>query len=359
MKQKIAIVGPLPFPVGGVSSHVFRLSSLLQAEGFECSIFDFYPEKIKNVPKDVNHFSSKYTNIFFRFLWLFCKVVFANKNIIHFNFSVPTGFFPFICSLMPKFSRRFYVTLHHGDLLNKFNRSNFMIKMLSRIALKRMDKIIALSHDQKLFYENILSSTAKVDRWLSVIPSGLTTNLSLAPQVIQDIRPLKDGGKDILIVTSGYPNPSYRYELCVDLLKYLSKDISCTLIVCLYGKECDHGYSIDIKESLLNEKKVFVVGEMEPDGFLALLEKADLYVRPSLIDSYGLAITDALDVGTPCLASDVCDRDPRCELFPVNDKHLFFLKAKTIIDRLLSNSQSCIDNFDKSNLKRKILKSYI
>lgn len=359
MKKKITIVGPLPFPVGGVSSHVFRLSSLLSTEGIDCTVLDFYSEEIKNVPKNIKYYSCKYNNKFLRFLWLFFAITFIRSDVVHLHFSTSTGFFAFISAFSPKFSKIFYVTLHHGDLLTKFKSSNFFIQMLSRIALKRMDKIIALSRNQELFYENILASTAKIDRWLSIIPCGLKANENLVPQSIREIKSIQNGGKEVLIMTSGYPSESYRYELCVDLLNYISEELSCILIICLYGKASDPIYDIKLRKFLLNNENVIVVGEMEPDGFLALLKKADLYVRPSCIDSYGLAITDALDLGTPCLASDICNRDPRCELFPVCDEQLFFLKAKNIINKSVSHSGNCIDDFDTSNLKDKIVRCYL
>ena len=101
----------------------------------------------------------------------------------------------------------------------------------------------------------------------------------------------------------------------------------------LYGKGSHRSYEEKLRIKLSQHPKVILLGPLPAEGFLALLAKASVYLRPSTIDSYGLVITDAINVGTPCLASDVCARDPRCEIFPVGDKDAFMRQATDLVEQ--------------------------
>ncbi len=331
-RGKIVIVGGLPPPIGGVTSHISRLAKLLAANGFCCTIIDLYPSENKVIIEGVDHLVCPVKGFYREILWFLCALGKVEGDIVHFHFSRIVG--RFLCSLLLiKHNRRLILTLHHGDQLTVMNNAFWPLRLLTKVALRRMDRIVALSNEQQIFYRKLGVAPDRIIRWHTSIPIGLKPDPSLLPAEVLELFPTDTTEEDVMLMTSGYPTQSYGYEACVELLDHLSDEISCRLVVILYGIGSDPLYEKELRRKLLKHPKVILLGPLPAEGFLALLSKVSLYLRPSTVDSYGLAIQDALDMGTPCLASDVCSRDPRCKIFPAGDKEAFIRKATSLIKR--------------------------
>lgn len=322
--RHVILVGPFPPPIGGVSSHVLRLSSLLVKGGHKCTVLDMYSQSSKAVPADVVHCVCKYRNPFLVLFWLLCILWRMPGDIVHFHFSRIVGWFPFVAALMSKRGRKLLLTLHHGNQSRLVENISMPYKSLIGYSLSRVDLIVALSPDQESFYKGFGIPNENLIRLSSNIPNRVSPNAALLPEYLSSI---KVSANEAIIVTSGYPSPDYGYESSIKLLDYINELIPCRLVVSLYGKAANTAYEIELRHKLLAHPKVIVVSPLPMPGFLALLQKADLYVRPSMVDSYGLAITDALDLGVQCLASDICVRDPRCKTYPAGDTDAFIEKA--------------------------------
>ncbi len=136
----------------------------------------------------------------------------------------------------------------------------------------------------------------------------------------------------MVLVASGYLMPSYRYEMAIALHRALLDRRPSLLFLCFYGQEVDKDYEARIRADAALTPGVVIIDAMTPAGFLALLSKASAYLRPSLIDSYGLAVSEALDVGARALASDVCERDPRSITFATHDEAEFLAKGLAMFE---------------------------
>lgn len=328
---KIFIVGPLPEPVGGVSSHILRQISFFSSNYINTKVLDGYEGEKKHNVKGNQHLVFLGPLRFFKILWYLFKALNDSNDVCHLHFSSIIGrCFTFIPLLFIK-KNRFYLTLHHGDQKGIFKSSNKLMQRLSANTLKKYDLIFSLSEQQTSFYKSIGISENNIFRLKSVFKNHLVPNFKLIPPYINNLKSIEEGGDVVILMSSGYPNKSYRFEESINFLNIVSMKKSCILIICLYGKSNDPVYEKKLRQVIVKNKNIFLVEPMQAEGFLALVSKANLYLRPSTIDSYGLAITDALDVGTPCLASDVCKRDERCQTFPTRDLDSFYKKGLEII----------------------------
>lgn len=333
MKGRVLFVGPLPPPIGGVSSHVARLSSFLNANGVSCVVLDMYADCKKVIIPGVVHKICPIKGRFLSLIWLFFYMQRGENNIVHIHFSRIIGRV-LICALIPKKrSRRLILTLHDGDQATVFLNASWLLRLLAVSALSRMDLVVALSNEQYIFYQSLGVPVDRLVRWEVALPLTITPDTGLVPVELGELFPVEAGGEETILMTSGYPEDSYGYEECVELLDRLSERIPCKLIVSLYGSGRDSVYERKLRIALLQHPNVILVGPLPAAGFLALLAKASAYLRPSKIDSYGLAITDALNMGTPCLASDVCKRDPRCQTFSVGDRDAFIRQASDLVEQ--------------------------
>jgi glycosyltransferase involved in cell wall biosynthesis len=329
----VLLVGPLSPPIGGVSSHVERLAAVLATNGIQCTVLDMYADDKKITVPGVSHKVCSMKGKVLPIIWLFFHMGLERCDAVHIHFSRSVGWFSIASVLLIKRRRRVILTLHHGDQAAVFRKSVWPIRVLAVGALRRMDKIVVLSSEQALFYQSVGVPTDRLVRWEVALPLNVTPDQALMPPEVQKLRPIEAGGEETILMTSGYPETYYGYEECVELLDRLSKYMPCKLVISLYGTGTDRVYEHKLRTVLLHHPNVVLVGPMPSAGFLALLAKASVYLRPSKVDSYGLAITDALNVGTPCLASDVCNRDPRCETFPTGNKEAFMRQALKVVTR--------------------------
>jgi glycosyltransferase involved in cell wall biosynthesis len=329
---RAVIVGPLPPPVGGVSSHVYRSAEMLAATGARCTVLDAYPAEGKAVPRAVDYvlFSG-------RARWVLTAIALRRHTrledcTVHLHFSRFAGRLLFVALLGVRRGQMCVLTVHNGDQMTAWRRASRVRRAAGRLALTRVSYIETLSDAQHTFFRALGVPDARIRPAPEVLSLNLVPDETALPNELQRLTAFEDGGDVSLLVTSGYPRRTYGFELSLALLDAVSARFSSHLVVCLYGEGDDSRYERELREKLAAHPRVTVVGGMPPQAFLALLARASLYLRPSTEDSRGLAVVDALDVGTPSVASDVCGRDPRARTYPVTDHAAFFETATAILE---------------------------
>jgi glycosyltransferase involved in cell wall biosynthesis len=74
----------------------------------------------------------------------------------------------------------------------------------------------------------------------------------------------------------------------------------------------------------------FLTGQRE---LWPLFRRADLMVRPTCSDAYGVSVAEALHLGCPAVASDVCQRTPGTLTFANRDAEDFLKKCRLALDK--------------------------
>ena len=327
--KKIVLVGTIPAPVGGISEHVWRLGERLCE--LDCEIWDLQPDK---VPKRATCCSvveaPKYR--ISQCLWLIKQLVISRATSIHFHFSQPNSL-PILAIILIVFGykKQFFLTLHHGRL----SCPKLVIPLFSWVICV-FDRIVSLSTKQTAFYTDQLHiNKARIIEGSSYIPlpSGeLTGSMGLNKK--QSF--YGDNSGSFICVTSGYPKKIYRYEWAVSAVRRLNKTSSAQLHLCLYGEPDSDLYQ---KELLAEADKygVQVHWNLSSEEFKQLLSQADLYLRPTSVDSYGLAVADAITLGVPAIATDVCERHSGCFLVEKNDYKEFEAAVLSVYQKNTEN----------------------
>lgn len=331
-RARIVILGSLAPPIGGVSSHVARLAGVLHRCGLACTVLDLYPRAGKAASTSFEHRISPVSPRLFALIWASLSLRRDGSDIVHMHLSRVRGAVLALTILRLAPHRRLILTLHHGDQEGVLSRSGFVIRRLARFLLPRLDRVVALSYDQECFYRRQGVGDDRIVRWTSAPPLSELPDTQALPAALHGLNPVEQGGAEVVLVASGYLLPSYRYEMALALHRALLDRRPSRLVLCFYGDEGDKEYEARILAEAASTPGVTVVNAMTPAGFLALLCKASVYLRPSLIDSYGLAISEALDVGARALASDVCERDPRSVTFATHDQAEFLAKGLSMFE---------------------------
>ncbi len=333
-EHKVILVGPLPPPIGGVSSHIAGLASFLTSRNIDCAVIDGYPEEKEKIT--IPHAE----HIVFKGPWRFVKILshlFLREcrlpGIVHLHFSNGIGRLLAFCVVLFHPKMKIYLTLHNGDQEKLFKNASWALRLFSENIIRRMDRVFALSSEQERFYLSIGMSPARISQWPPIVTWLVKGDDSLLPHWLKVLLPIESGGHETILLTSGYPQKDYQFEQCLRLLNEIPKTIPVKLLISLYGKAENRTYEAELRQRLQKDPRVIVLEPLPHEGFIALLSKASLYLRPSSVDSFGLAITESLNQGVPCLASNVCNRDPRCITFTAGDFDMFRLKALDIINQ--------------------------
>lgn len=125
----------------------------------------------------------------------------------------------------------------------------------------------------------------------------------------------------------------YGLDMCVELMKRLKAVYpSAGLLFALADAEYRSDYLALMKRRIerygLTESFHFMTGQKE---LWPIFRNADLMVRPTYKDGYGISIAEALYFGCPAVASDISERPKGTILFRSRDGEDFYDKAVMIL----------------------------
>lgn len=323
--MRVCIVGPLPEPLGGVSTFVQRLASRLTDR--VSTIIDLHPHAVKvRPPRNVPHLIGP-RNRLWRLVWMI-GILLRLEETIHFNFSMP-GAVALLC-LLPKRKNRWILTLHHGDLEGSFQFLSAVTKMLVKRGLRRIDTIVALSDTQSDFYERNAPRIETVAARSYIAPQ--LANIGYPRDLPREFTALRERCSKI-ICCSGFPLGYYRHDWVLKAVNLLQQDRpDLGVVLCLYGPDRE-GIKGRLISQFQSAKNAIVLVGLDPRLFEGLLASIDVYARPTLKDSFGIASADALLMGAQVVASDICPRAPGVHIFRSGDFQDFLEKLALTLER--------------------------
>ena len=291
MNKTLAIFGPYPPPLGGISVHINRLEPFLEKEGISYKIY--------------NHGSVNSNNVLAtrkKPIWYFKMLFVEPYQIFHFHQFFYFHFFYFwLFSLVRK--DKIVVTIHSERLLG-YN----MFKQ--RLALFFLSKTKKLS---------LISVSRNLNSFLN--KKGITSTFLpayIAPQVISNREVKCD--QDLFLFSVWKFNKKLADEIYnVPLaFEYLSKNKSEFSILFMIGnkKDSDLIYLEELISKYDIRDNIILVFD---ENLIDFVHNCRFILRPNISDGYGVSIQEAMDLGVPAIASDVCERPNGTILFKSND----------------------------------------
>ncbi|MEQ1545159.1 hypothetical protein [Methyloglobulus sp.] len=243
-------------------------------------------------------------------------------------------------AILPKGKSKWLLTLHHGNL-----GDHVPIWIIWVLRLK-VDFVLALNDRHFKWYSHILA----IDRIKLSSPYVPPMPPAPTPEFVIKISRLIAGFEKIF-VCSGYPTAIYNHLMAIELMQYRTEDL---LICCLYG----NGELIEeIRRKASLFSNVIICESLSEDDFNYLLSTADLYLRLNSEDSFGIAVADAINLGTTAMATDVCYRYPGTNLINVSDSESELLSKIADIfnsERKKGISEKNIQEFSYSIFRKKL-----
>lgn len=305
--MKILLMGDYPPPHGGVAVHVQQLHQGLLKAGADVRVLDVGKgprAKAKGVTAVrgtvelvglLTHLSSEG--------WLLHLHISGNNSRSFLLAAAAT------LGLQPTAPK--VITLHSG-LLPGFLASSSGLRVLAQAALARYERVIAVSDEVR----RALRGLGLPDRQLAMHPAFCASAVRpepLWPELAAALR-----RRAPLIAYAHHPSPVYGRVPMFRALAMLA-DRFPDLGLAAFGPGTDsEAFWADARLAGV-EALVDNLGELPHPQALAVMQRAQVFVRPTSADGDALTVREARALGVPCVASDAALRPEGTLLFRTGD----------------------------------------
>ncbi|MBF0216323.1 MAG: glycosyltransferase family 4 protein [Candidatus Omnitrophica bacterium] len=251
-------------------------------------------------------------------------------DIINTHFAVPTGPTGYLLSKMYNVPN--VLTVHGGDISGPGKEyspdRNFFFRLAVKHVLMTADAVIAQSTALKKFAEDIYAPARSID----IIPLG--------------IRPMEQrtaagrGEKGtIRLISVGTMKKVKRFDVLLKAFRSAS-EVSNNIRLTLVGDGPERGYLENLSEELGIKDLVLFTGWLSGDAKYEHLLTSDIFVLPSLHESFGIVLLEAMASGLPIISTD---RGGQRDI--IKDRENGLLVPPDDQDKLASAiSELCADN---------------
>lgn len=349
--DKIGIFGSYPPPYGGISVHIKRLHKLLQNNGIahtcyansDRSIIESNVVNVKSVKK------------------LILRLPFCEEKILHFHYT--NDKIIILLPILKLFGKKLIFT-NHGY---KYAHSDSpTICKLALHAYKAFDKVICVN---KSVGDDLIRLGVKKEK-VEIIPAYINP--------IEDEEELKDipdyvwkfiDKAKFLITANGcirfYNNYDlYGMDKLIELMQKLKAEgYNINLLIALLEVDRQNKNERQYYEQLKEKIKIYeleeniMIFEVKDTVLYPLLKRSDLFLRPTVVDGYGVSIAEALYYKVPSIASDVCIRPEGTIIFKSGNIDDLYKKTVDVINNYEIHKERLYDYIVPDNAD-KILRIY-
>ena len=307
--------------IGGVAVHSSNLYERLVGEGYDVAKVDY-----ATIGQQASVFNKLSTvlSIGGRLL----KLRFGGTRLFHFHASNQALIFYLFGPLLALLGARVILSIHSGYGFNNWLDEHPWYDRLNRLALRTLDQIV---------FMNPQESERTAQRYTFLKGRISTVNPFIAPanEIVRSLPQRQVDPNVFRIVTIGAWGSRYNVEEAVEAAARLAEEVpvrvSITVVQSTSTFEPAYKDQVLGRFDELSDRLIIKVIE-DTDAILPLLATHDVFVRPSKGDSYGLCVAEALLVGTPAIATDVCQRCSTALLYRQGDSNRLDSLLQSVYD---------------------------
>jgi glycosyltransferase involved in cell wall biosynthesis len=303
--MKILLVGPYPPPHGGISVHVYELRKRLHMAGIDCRVVNVDPHALE---------SAEYLRIRGGLNLVRILVRYARRGWalhVHINgHNTKSWLIALAAGAAGRFGPGNVLTLHSGLAPQYLAPHRRASRFLAGVTCGLYKRLIAVSPE---VLDAVLSLGVGADR-VQVVPAFMATRP--VEREIPQLSHLKN--RRPLLATTLFFRPEYGFELLVDAMDQLRpKYPDIAWLVIGSGEEHDRAEKLVAQRGL--QESMLLLGNVPHEMCLQLISRADIFVRPTLVDGDATSVREALAMGKRVVASDVGHRPAGVVLFRKGD----------------------------------------
>ena len=319
--MKKEIWGFNPPPVGGISIYCKRLTDKLHAKDCDVVMRDFACS---------GSGCDYIVDVRFKLLE-FLKLIFVSKKLIHAQF---TNFYLLMMLYLCGWRHKIVLTLH--------NRRLILLSGWKRWVVNRLFKHVEYVIYNDPTYTPLLQEKFDIDdSKIVILPTYISPGNDELKGLTSDITSFLSKHEYTVSANAHRVIQNVYGDLYgIDQLIYMmdrlvnEKGLDVGLVFCIseifnheYYNEC----CARIKELGLECNFHFVI--QSPVNGFEVWAATDLFLRPTMSDMEGVSVKEALQFGTPVVASDVCIRPKEAVLYRTGDAEDLFEKVYPLLQR--------------------------
>lgn len=345
--KRVLIIGPCPPPLGGVSVHVKRVMQKLTTQNN--TVYYINPEKLypynflRLVP--FNYCAQ---------LWYLIKlsavIIYYRPEVIMYHSFCLRNSIPELALLIKlKNIFSYTCTFIEHDCRHMYQRS-VKWKCWFNYYLTKLDLLICIGNTtHQSYHETGISMSLPTIIESAFLPPSLGEEKIICATYPKELFDFIAKHNPIIVInafqlTLWQSNDLYGIDQSIEMLNNFKKTYPKIGLVVVLGSIGDQQYYHVLMQRVqiyaLQDAIFIMHGQKE---LWPLLKYATLFVRPTLSDSYGISIAEALYVGTPAVASDVCKRPVGTMLYRVGDVNDLIEKVKATLRQAQGERNEKID----------------
>jgi glycosyltransferase involved in cell wall biosynthesis len=319
---RVVLVGVYPPPYGGVSIHIQRLLEGCLNNGILCTVFDrsLRAKKTQNVLNMLR-------------IWNWPRVLCPRWDIFHVHAVDWNWQIPEIFHYLARMKHTRLIVSYHA-MSHSPQEFSHLGRRMTKDALKSAAHCIAVNEEIKEKLVSLGAIPEKVSIVSPYLPPVVKEEeiAAVPPQVwdfIASHKPIISANAFAIVRDAG--EDLYGIDMCIELCAALKSVYPGIGLVFFLPSIRDHEYFHALKRRI-SEKGIennFLFQTM-PCQLYPVLMKSDIFVRPTLTDSYGVSVAEAIHFKVPAVASDVCQRPEGTVLFKNRDMAGFIARVKSV-----------------------------
>jgi glycogen synthase len=317
--MRVVLAGYYPPPLGGESVHVAELARELRDRGTTVTVINL--RRSAPTSRDYERISSV------RDLIGALRRCIAPSRLFHLHtngHSVKSwGLVLLSGGALWSRKAKGVLTLHSGLCPAYLRRLGLLGRRGVRIALARFPHVICVNTKIR----DALVAIGVAPSRLSVIPAYLGVPATISMQ--QSDVDLVTGFRPYIAAAAG-DGPEYGVPILLDAVGTLSRTFPMLGCVLMGSAGNERLRAIVAERGLVD--RVRCLGEVARERYLGFVSRADLFVRPSLVDGDALSVREALALGRPVVASDTDARPDGVILFRRGDARDLAEKIAVALD---------------------------
>ena len=318
--KKVLIIGPSPDRIGGVSTHISRLTAMLSNQ----YVFDFVDE---GRGKREGYYNIRKGNIF-----TYVNKI-RNADVVHIHSGVFLLRFFHIVTARLLFRKYVVVSVHH-DLAVEGHLG------ITRALLSKCNCAIL---DSQNIYDSVFQQGVhcRYEMMPAFLPPIEELENDLPEEIVAWIQKVRSDSSAILMCSSSSNINDYNgvdlygNDMSIDSVRLLNKrnnGKTFYLLMIIHRSENNPIRLKEYQDKIAKESSDKILLITKPASFVRIMKAADVVLRPTNTDGDSITIREALYYGKATVASDCAERPEGTYVFKTRDLQDYCNKIELAIE---------------------------
>lgn len=302
--MRVVLLGPFPPPHGGVQTNLVAIRNYLRRQGHSCAVINI--TRYRKKEEDEVYYPESSVGLVQRLLTL-------KYDILHLHFGGNLTnrllALSMVCCSIP--GTRKVLTFHSGGYPSSPEGQTARPGTLRGFVLRRFDRLIGVNQEIVELYHRFGVSPSKTK---FIFPYSFDVQASSMPEALENFFATHTP----VLSTVGGLEPEYDLPTQIEAMRdILAVHPAAGLVIIGHG-------SIEREiRSLVASKpyadSILVCGDVPHSATLQVMIRCDVFLRTTLYDGDSVSVREALNYGTPVIATDNGMRPPGPRLVPIQD----------------------------------------